>query len=375
MIVAGKLLIVTVWLGAGVSKLNRHFEQVIPPMVSNTPWNPFKSIKRRHYANFPEDLRPSREAKLLSHVGGAVGELIPPLVLLFSQNPTVTLVVAIFMMSYHVFITSTFPLAVPLEWNLMFIYLTGFLFLGFPAHSGYAVGDMDTALLVVTLVGLLVFPVLGELRPDLVSFLPSLRQYSGNWATSMWAFAPGAEAEIERRVEMPSPLPTTQLTEMFDRDTANVTVHLYLAWRALHSQGRGLNSVMMTQLGEDLDRYDLREGELFANALVGWNFGDGHLHGPALVAAVQERCRFEPGELIVVCAESEPIAHGSQQYQVIDAAVGVVERGTWVVRDAVEEQPWLANGPIPLRITERRAGYVRRRHTADRVGIRPSATA
>jgi hypothetical protein len=174
---------------------------------------------------------------------------------------------------------------------------------------------------------------------------------------------------------MPSPLPTTQLTEMFDRDTANVTVHLYLAWRALHSQGRGLNSVMMTQLGDDLDRYDLREGELFANALVGWNFGDGHLHGPALVAAVQERCRFEPGELIVVCAESEPIARGSQQYQVIDAAVGVVERGTWVVRDAVEEQPWLANGPIPLAITERRAGYVRRSHSADQVGIRPTAAA
>jgi hypothetical protein len=362
MIVAGKLLIVTVWLGAGVSKLNRHFEQVIPPMVSNTPWNPVKSIKRRHYAHFPDDLRPSREAKALTHVAGIVGELIPPLVLLFSHNHTVTLVAAIFMMSYHVFITSTFPLAVPLEWNLMFIYLTGFLFLGFPAQDGYGLGDMSPALLALTVVGLLVPPVLGELRPDLVSFLPSLRQYSGNWATSMWALAPGAEERIDERVEKPAPLQTRQLTEMFDRDTAIVTLHLYLAWRALHSQGRGLNSVMMTQLGEDLDRYDLREGEMLANALVGWNFGDGHLHGPALVEAVQERCRFEPGELIVVCAESEPIGDGRQQYLVIDAAVGVVERGSWAVTDAVAEQPWLPNGPIALRIAERREGYARRRH-------------
>lgn len=361
MVVAGKLLIVAVWLGAGVSKLNRHFELVIPPMVSNTPWNPFKSIKRRHYANFPDDLRPSREAKLLTHVAGIVGELIPPAVLLFSQNHTVTLVAAVFMMGYHVFITSTFPLAVPLEWNLMFIYLTGFLFLGFPAQDGYGLGDMDPALLVLTVVGLLFAPVLGELRPDLVSFLPSLRQYSGNWATSMWAFAPGAEDKLERRVEKPAPLQTTQLTTMFDRDTAFVTLHLYLAWRALHSQGRGLNSVMMTQLGEDLDRFDLREGEMLANALLGWNFGDGHLHGPALVEAVQAQCGFEPGELIVVVAESEPIGNGRQRYVVIDAAVGQVERGSWAVGDAVEEQPWLPNGPIPLRIDERRPGYERRR--------------
>ena len=38
MIVAAKLLIVSVWMGAGFSKFGRHFYNVIPPMVSNTPW-------------------------------------------------------------------------------------------------------------------------------------------------------------------------------------------------------------------------------------------------------------------------------------------------------------------------------------------------
>src|SRR3954452_19835610 len=38
MIVAAKLLIVSVWVGAAFSKLGRHFANVIPPMVSNTPW-------------------------------------------------------------------------------------------------------------------------------------------------------------------------------------------------------------------------------------------------------------------------------------------------------------------------------------------------
>jgi hypothetical protein len=362
MIVAAKLLIVIVWLGAGVSKLNPHFELVIAPMVSNTPWLPVKSIKRAHYAGFPDDLRPARATKHLSHVGGAVGELIPPLILLFSQDTTLTTVTAVFMMGYHVFITSTFPLAVPLEWNLMFIYLTGFLFLGHQAADGFAVGDMDPVLLVVTTAALMFTPILGETKPRLISFLPSLRQYSGNWASTMWAFAPGAEDKLDERLVKAAPVQKKQLTEMFDEDTATVTLHLYLAWRSLHSQGRGLNSVMMNQLGSDMDTYDLREGELCCNAIMGWNFGDGHLHGPQLVEAVQKRCDFEPGELVVVYVESEPILNGRQQYLVVDAAVGVVERGSWSVRDCVEEQPWLPNGPIPTDVAYRMEGYERTRH-------------
>ncbi len=35
----------------------------------------------------------------------------------------------------------------------------------------------------------------------------------------------------------------------------------------------------------------------------------------------------------------------------IDAALGVIERGTWKVTDAVAEQPWLPNGPIPTEVT------------------------
>ena len=44
-----------------------------------------------------------------------------------------------------------------------------------------------------------------------------------------------------------------------------------------------------------------------------------------------------------------------QHYKVIDAALGVIERGYWNVADAVREQPWLPNGPIPLTVTWTRA--------------------
>ena len=110
-----------------------------------------------------------------------------------------TIVAAVIMVAFHLFIISTFPLAVPLEWNVLFAYATVFLFLGFPAWSGYAVTDMSPPwLAVVVAAALLFFPILGNFRPDKVSFLPSMRQYAGNWASALWAFAPGAEAKLNR---------------------------------------------------------------------------------------------------------------------------------------------------------------------------------
>ena len=66
MIIALKLLIVVVWVGAGVSKFGKHFSNVVPPMVSNSPGIPFTWFKRAHYRDFPRDLRPSRFADLPS---------------------------------------------------------------------------------------------------------------------------------------------------------------------------------------------------------------------------------------------------------------------------------------------------------------------
>jgi hypothetical protein len=365
MIVAAKLLIVIVWCGAAFSKFGRHFANVIPPMVSNTPWLSSRRVKRMHYRSFPEDLRPSERAVGLAHIGGTLVELVTPLVLLFSHNHTVTVVAVIVMLAFHAFIISTFPLAVPLEWNALFMYIAVLLFLGYPNSAGYGLGDIDPLLLVVTLAGLLFFPVLGNLRPDLVSFLPSMRQYAGNWATGLWALAPGAERKLNTHIVKASDMQVDQLAATYGDDAAEVIMQQILAWRAMHSQGRGLNSVMLNQLGGDIDRYTLREGEFCANAILGFNFGDGHLHDRRMIEAVQKRCRFAPGELIVVWAESEAVGSGRQNYVVIDAAVGVVERGSWAVAEAVDEQPWLPNGPIGTLVTYRKPGYGRVHHVSD----------
>jgi len=351
MIIALKLLIVVVWVGAGASKFGKHFSNVVPPMVSNSPFIPFKWLKRAHYRDYPRDIRPSRVADLMAHAGGTTVEIIVPLVLLLSTNWWVTLVAAGVMVLFHLFITSTFPLAVPLEWNVLFAFATIFLFLGHPAGQGYSVADMSSPWLTAAIViGLLFFPVLGNLRPDLVSFLPSMRQYAGNWASALWAFAPGAEAKLDAVVR-----PTKNQVDQYqaigyEPEWAEVCMQQVIAWRTMHSQGRGLFSLLMKHL-TDLDRRTVREAEFLCNSLIGFNFGDGHLHNADLVAAVQRRAAFEPGELLVVWVESQPVHRGYQEYQVIDAALGVIERGTWQVADAVREQPWLPNGPIPTRVT------------------------
>ena len=351
MIIALKLLIVTVWVGAGFSKLGRHFANVVPPMVSNSPAVPFRWIKRVHYRDFPRDIRPSRLAHLMAHGGGTFVEIITPLVLLLSPWKPVTLAAVAVMVIFHLFIISTFPLAVPLEWNVLFGYAAVFLFAGYPSWHGYAITDMSSPWLLLAIVAaLLFFPVLGNLRPDLVSFLPSLRQYAGNWASALWAFAPGAEDKLNA-VTRPAANQVDQLVAFgYDREWADVTMQLTIAWRTMHSQGRGLFSLLLRHL-PDVDTRTVREAEFVCNSLVGFNFGDGHLHDEDLIRAVQAQVGFEPGELVVAWVESQPVHRGDQAYQVIDAALGVIERGTWQVADAVAEQPWLPNGPIPVQVT------------------------
>jgi hypothetical protein len=115
-----------------------------------------------------------------------------------------------------------------------------------------------------------------------------------------------------------------------------------------------LFSVLLKKL-PDIDARSVREGEFVCNSLIGFNFGDGHLHNEDLITAVQRRCGFEPGELVIVWVESQAIHSKVQHYKVIDAALGVTERGTWQVADAVREQPWLPNGPIPTEVIWSRA--------------------
>lgn len=356
MIIALKLLIVTVWVGAGISKIGKHFGKVVPPMLSNTPWVLSKGLKRAHYRNFPDDLQPSGLAHFMAHGLGTIVEIITPLALLFVANKTVALIAVVLMVCFHLFILSTFPLAVPLEWNALFAYTTVFLFLGFGNTDGYWILRDVTNVWPIILIaaGLVFFPILGNLRPDLVSFLPSMRQYAGNWASAQWAITPDAERKLEEHVVRPSPNIITQLQAAgYPEDVAEVVLSLTTGWRSMHSQGPGLMSVLLNEVGDREGDYRFREAEFACNSIVAFNFGDGHFHNEDLIRALQSRCNFAPGEFLVAWVESQPIHRNYQEYKLIDAALGVIERGTWLVSDSADSQPWLPDGLVPRTVTWR----------------------
>ncbi len=335
MIIALKLLIVAVWVCAGISKFGKHFVNVIPPMLSNTPFWPPRWLKRALYRDFPRDVRPSKLAQFMAHAMGTTVEIAVPLVLLFSQNFWVTLAAVVLIVGFHLFIFSTFPLAVPLEWNTLFCYAAVFLFLGFPAQAGYAVTDFSNGWLLAGIVAaLLFFPVLGNLRPDKVSFLPSMRQYAGNWASALWTFTPGAEQKLDAVIR-PTSNQVDQLVQLgYAPEIAEITMQQTLAWRSMHSQGRGLFSVLYRAL-PDIETRTIREGEFACNSVIGFNFGDGHLHDESLIRALQSRCHFAPGEFVVVWVESQAIHADFQEYKVIDAAAASSSG-----EDGASRMPW-----------------------------------
>jgi len=351
LVIGAQLVFFCIWWGAASSKLNRHFPFVVTVMISNTPWNRSRAFKRRLYRDHPEDLLPSRLGAFDAHLGTAV-EFTLPLVLLLTQGGLLGTLALAGMVIFHVHIFSTFPLAVPLEWNVFMIFGLFFLFGHYADVPWSSLDDpLLLAILALTCVGL---PVLGNFRPDLVSFLPSMRYYAGNWATSQWLFrrggesGEGAEEKLDREIVKAAPIVGRQLEKFYEPELIDVLLYKGLAFRSMHSHGRALNALSLRAV-DDVERYSVREGELVAGVVLGYNFGDGHFHDQRLLAAVQERCRFAPGELRVVTLESQPAHVQRQRYRIWDAADGLVEQGWVDVRDMVVRQPWLVGDePFPV---------------------------
>ncbi|MEK6328633.1 MAG: DUF3556 domain-containing protein, partial [Actinomycetota bacterium] len=342
-IVGWQFVLLFIWWGAAFSKLNKHFPFVVSTMVSNAPLVRHESVKRRLWRNYPDDMLPSRGAALFAHFG-TVQEFLWPLLLITVDNDVVRTIAIVGMILFHVNITSMFPLAVPLEWNVFMIFGIAFLF----GHYGDVPLDtLDDPLLIVLIalwgIGL---PIVGSLRPDKFSFLPSMRYYAGNWATTWWLFRKESRAEekLDSEIVKAAPLVAEQVAELYDHELAHFLLNKGLGFRSMHSHGRGLNALLPHAV-TDVEAYDVREGELISNVVNGWNFGDGHFHGRQLLEAVQDRCHFEEGDVRVVTLESEPMAgsptRGKQRYAIYDAASGLVEEGYVRVDDMVGRQPWL----------------------------------
>jgi hypothetical protein len=353
-IAAFKIIMLGLWWGAATSKLNHHFPYVVAVMTSNNALlrpKMFRWFKHTLYRDPINDLRPSWLPKFMAHVGGTTAEFIVPgvLVLLAGGQPWRWLLIA-FMVIFHLNIISNLPMGVPLEWNVFFIFSLFYLF----GHYGsITVYDLNSPLLLALLVIVIATAVIaGNIFPQQISFLPAMRYYAGNWATSLWCFRPGAEDKIEANVVKSSPLVVNQLVKLYGPATAELMADKVPgAFRAMHLHGRALNGLLPRAIDNESD-YAIREGEIVAGPLIGWNFGEGHLHNEQLLEAVQRRCHFEEGDVRVIILEGQPIHTQRQWYRIVDANTGLIEEGYVKVEDMLTRQPWPEPGDqIPVHPT------------------------
>lgn len=341
------------WIGAATSKLTHNFPNVMAVMQSNSPVYRSKRAREKLWMRYPDDLRPGVRATWMAN-GSTFVEFAFPLTLAFAPAGPARTAALVVMVLFHLGILTSIPMGVPLEWNVFFIY-SGLVLFG--AHGDERFWSIESPLLVVALAAfVLIGPVWGNLRPDKISFLPSLRYYAGNWAASVWLFRDDRMGRLDDRITKAAPIHRRQLEGQIEPGTYDVTMSRGQAMRAMHLHGRAI-ATLLPRTVEDLastdpdvaqrgtDAFDLIDGEMIAGLVLGWNFGDGHLHHEQLLAAVQAECAFAPGELRCLFLESQPLHRQHIHWRIVDAATGQQDEGYVQIRDLLKIQPWGAPSP------------------------------
>jgi len=322
------------WFWAGVSKLNHHFPSVVGVMTSNSPLSRFAFLRRLMYRRYPDDLNPSTIATVAGHAGTLL-ELAVPVVLLAGSGGTTTLVGLGLMLCLHLFITSNVPMGVPLEWNVMMVYGAFFLF---REHAATSILAMSAPVAILVGVMGVAIPVLGNVFPERVPFLLAMRYYAGNWAYSVWLFKGDSHARLSRLAKSSGWI-HEQLGLLYDRSACIGIVGKVMAFRLMHLHGRVLCQAIPRAVPQ-LEDYEWLDGEIVAGLVLGWNFGDGHLHDEQLLRAVQAQCSFEEGELRCVMVEAQALGGKTLHYRIHDAKTGLLEEGHAAVADLRALQPW-----------------------------------
>ena len=124
-----------------------------------------------------------------------------------------------------------------------------------------------------------------------MSFLLAMRYYAGNWAYSVWLFRGDSYRKLDTLTTKSAPWVYDQLARFYDRLTAVGLVGKVMAFRSMHLHGRAL-PVLIPKAVERLEDYEWLDGEIVAGLVLGWNFGDGHLHREQLLESVPGAVRL-----------------------------------------------------------------------------------
>lgn len=336
-----KIIWFGIWFWAAFSKLTPTFTSVVAVMICNSPFLKFDWLKKLLFKSYPEDLRLSSTAIYISHFGTVVEFVLPILLItgtLLGWPYEIMLFALIGMTAFHTFIFLNFPMGVPMEWNVIMVY-GGWLLFGFNPE----VMPMDVAnpmIIILCLVCVFVLPLIGNFFPKYVSFLLSMRYYAGTWPYSIWLFKEGTKmAKLEPNIVKTSPDLRKQLGFFYDKKTTDSILSRVISFRMMHLPSRALHETLPKAV-DNIDDYYWIDGEFLAGEVVGWNFGDGHLHHEPVLASVQKRCNFESGELRVIMVESPQLHNGRMHWRIHDAKDGLMEEGYSSVYALKAKMPW-----------------------------------
>lgn len=336
-----KIIWFGIWFWAAFSKLTPTFTSVVAVMICNSPFLKFDWLKKLLFKSYPEDLRLSNTAIYISHFGTVVEFVLPILLITgtFLGWPyEIMLFALIGMTAFHTFIFLNFPMGVPMEWNVIMVY-GGWLLFGFnPEVMPMDVGN--PMVIIVCLVCIFALPLIGNFFPKYVSFLLSMRYYAGTWPYSIWLFKEGTKmAKLEPNIVKTSPDLRKQLGFFYDKKTTDSILSRVISFRMMHLPSRALHETLPKAV-DNIDDYYWIDGEFLAGEVVGWNFGDGHLHHEPVLASVQKRCNFESGELRVIMVESPQLHNGRMHWRIHDAKDGLMEEGYSSVYALKAKMPW-----------------------------------
>lgn len=339
-----QVVTLALWFWAGFSKLNTHFPSVACVMTSNSPITRFAWMRQRVYRDYPRDLRPSALARMMAHAGTAMELGVPTLffvsTLLHGEASHTTLVLAmVAMLLLHSYIISNVPMGVPLEWNVMVVYSAFALFWAQPgiapleAFNAPAAGALLFAMSIA-------LPLAGNIWPSRISFLLAMRYYAGNWPYSVWLFRGESYRKLER-LTTSSPWVYDQLAYFYDEQTSRALVGKVLGFRLMHLHGRILGRLIPRAV-DRFEEYEYMDGEIIGGLVLGWNFGDGHLHREELLKKVQAQCEFEEGELRCIFVGAQGLGSKTLPFRIVDAKSGEIERGEVAVAELHPHQAWEA---------------------------------
>lgn len=248
--------------------------------------------------------------KLVAHCGTATEVTFPALLAFCDAGSPWQLIGIATCLGFHTFITSCFAMGAPQEWNIFNVTSALYLFAVLGPVDTSVVASLPVTLQLYLLCAIVLVPLAGNIWPEKVSFLLAMRYYAGNWPVSFFLHRKSAEHKFSALTKKSvSKMTSDQMLDLWPPGVALNLMYRVMSFRAMHMHGRLVPQLVKRALDgdvKDIDEWRYSEGELLAGVVLGYNFGDGHLHSTSLLRIIQEECNFEPGELFHVTMEPSP---------------------------------------------------------------------